>query len=338
MRTPAFVATLLLMSAIGAFAHAAADRAELLIREGVELRKKGKNADALTRFQSAYEMAHTPRAAAQLGLCEAALERWVEADTHLTESLLSSDPWIERNRTVLESTATNVRGHLVTVKVAGGPAGASVRVNGEAIGRLPTVTPIRVLPGQIVATATLTGFDEQRIAKPGNPGETVSFDFQLRAAPAATATPAPAVASPNPSTTPAEPAARPAPAPDGEAHGSWLRPAAYVSGGLAAAALALGIVSHVQRQAAASDFPSHGCNKDANGMVTGGMGSECQDIADRFDASKTRMIVGYAAAGALGAAALTLWLLDRPTGSEQAAATSCGPMLATLGASCRWTF
>ncbi len=97
------IVTLLIVAFTNTSRHAAAagDPAELLIRQGVELRKKGKNAAAVERFQQAYDLAHTARAAAQLGLCEQALERWVDADAHLAEALASSDPWIERQRTIL---------------------------------------------------------------------------------------------------------------------------------------------------------------------------------------------------------------------------------------------
>lgn len=128
MRSTLLIATFVTcFASLQAPVQAANDRAEILGREGVELTKKGKNSEGLTRLRAAYDTAHTPRAAAQLGLCEAAVERWVEADVHLTESLLSTDPWIERNRSILQSTSESVRSHLVTIRVTGKPAGAAVR-------------------------------------------------------------------------------------------------------------------------------------------------------------------------------------------------------------------
>lgn len=47
-------------------AHAVPDPSEMLIRQGVELRLTGRDADALEKFERAYEMAHTPRAAAHI--------------------------------------------------------------------------------------------------------------------------------------------------------------------------------------------------------------------------------------------------------------------------------
>lgn len=338
MRSFLVLVTFVLAAGVARPARAATDRAEILIREGVELRKKGRNADALTRFQSAYDLAHTPRAAAQLGLCEAALERWVDADAHLTESLLSSDPWIDRNRSVLDSTSANVRNHLVTVQVGGGPAGAKVTINGEVVGRLPNVAPVRVLPGQINATASLAGHDDQRLTKGGSAGETLSFDFALR--PAASAAAPASVASTTASTGDVHTGAI-APPPADERNeqassGSWLRPAAFVSGGLAAAALAFGIVSHVQREGAASDFSKGTCDKRADGTIAGG--AECEDAASRFDSAKTRMIIGYAAAGALAATGLTLWLLDGHSKPAESKVATCAPTFVGVGAACQFVF
>lgn len=334
MRLGVLLAALLAVLAASRRAGAAPDRAEILIREGVELRKKGQNAEALSRFQAAYEMAHTARAAAQLGLCLAALEKWVDADAYLTESLVSSDPWIDRNRAVLDSTAANVRAHLVTVKIAGRPNGAAVRVNGEPVGRLPTIAPVRVLPGEITATATLQGHEEHRLTKPGNPGETITFEFTLRPVPATP--PATSIAAPAPSPQPANAQPFVRDTADNVTKGGWLRPAAYVSGGLAVAALGLAVFSHVQRETAASDFRNGSCNKLADGAITGGTG--CEDAAERFDSARTRMIVGYVAGGVLGASALAFALADAARAKETASTAACAPTFALLGASCRFRF
>lgn len=63
---------------------------EIFIRKGVELRRKGRNQEALAEFQKAFfEVAHTPRAAAQLGLCEQSLGNWLRAHLHLSDALTS---------------------------------------------------------------------------------------------------------------------------------------------------------------------------------------------------------------------------------------------------------
>jgi hypothetical protein len=65
------------VGAVGAIplprAALAQEEPEALIRQGVELRRKGQNALAQGYFKRAYAIAHTPRSAAQLGLVEHAL-------------------------------------------------------------------------------------------------------------------------------------------------------------------------------------------------------------------------------------------------------------------------
>src|SRR5687767_13732162 len=106
--TPAIVAALLLPAAA---AHAQGP--EALIKRGVELRRQGEDQAALREFQRAHALAPTPRAAAQIGLAEQALERWTDAEAHLNEALRArNDPWIRKNRAVLEESLRTVRGRI----------------------------------------------------------------------------------------------------------------------------------------------------------------------------------------------------------------------------------
>src|SRR5256885_726287 len=69
-----------------------------LIQRGIELRRRRSDEAAFPLFQKAYEQHHSPRAAAQLGLDELALGRWIDSERHLQEALGSpSDPWIRKN-------------------------------------------------------------------------------------------------------------------------------------------------------------------------------------------------------------------------------------------------
>src|SRR5262245_3460612 len=78
-----------------AFAASEAD----LLGEGVELRRRGKDAEALEKFQQAHQISGSPRAKAQMGFAEQALGRWVPAYEHLQASLqATADPWIGKNR------------------------------------------------------------------------------------------------------------------------------------------------------------------------------------------------------------------------------------------------
>src|SRR4051812_22766853 len=78
---------------------ARAEDPEALIREGVRLRRAQKDQEALEYFQKAYDTGKTPRAAAQLGLCEQALGMWVASEKHVYEALKAAkDSWVAKNR------------------------------------------------------------------------------------------------------------------------------------------------------------------------------------------------------------------------------------------------
>src|SRR6266496_2893885 len=93
-----------LLCAVAPRAHAAPSdsaRAEDLIRQANTLRQKGQDPAALPLFREAYEIARSPRTAAQLGLVELALGYWLDSDQHLSEALAPAHhPWIDRNRKV----------------------------------------------------------------------------------------------------------------------------------------------------------------------------------------------------------------------------------------------
>src|SRR5438045_3141318 len=96
-------AAVALLGVPGRAAAETAHDAEAAIRRGVELRKKGDDEGALREFKRAYEIAPKPRAAAQMGMAEQSLGRWPDAESHLAEAVSSKgDPWVEKNRSVLE--------------------------------------------------------------------------------------------------------------------------------------------------------------------------------------------------------------------------------------------
>src|SRR6266404_6567565 len=79
--------------------HAADSSEEQLIRRANEFRKAGDDQAALPILEQAYAVSHSPRAAAQLGLCKQALSSWPDAEVYLSESLRADgDPWIKKNR------------------------------------------------------------------------------------------------------------------------------------------------------------------------------------------------------------------------------------------------
>ncbi|HJL16909.1 MAG TPA: tetratricopeptide repeat protein [Sandaracinaceae bacterium LLY-WYZ-13_1] len=138
---------------------ARAQSAEALIEEGLELRRQHRDEQALERFQRAYEIAHAPRALAQIALAEQALGRYVPAEQHLVSALsVQMDPWIAERRSQLEQALGQIRAQLGTVEIQGGVEGAQVFVNGTARGTLPQASRLRVRAGSAAVEVRMQGY------------------------------------------------------------------------------------------------------------------------------------------------------------------------------------
>ena len=131
-----------------------------LIREGVESRRKHKDLEALESFRKAYDLNHSPRAAAQMGLAEVALGRWVEAAGHLEEAMArSSDPWVAKNLATLNESYGRVRQRVGELEILGGPPQATIAVEGAVVGTLPLAKPLRVRSGDCRFVVTAPGYE-----------------------------------------------------------------------------------------------------------------------------------------------------------------------------------
>jgi hypothetical protein len=143
----------------------AAGEADTLIDQGLELRRQGKNADALQVFLKAHAIEPSARALAQIGLAEIDLGRWMDAELRLNQALRRHDPWIEnaKNHEVVEKAFSFARQHLARIRLYG-TDGAQVSIGGSVIGTLPIPSIVRVTAGKIQITATASGhrrFDKE---------------------------------------------------------------------------------------------------------------------------------------------------------------------------------
>jgi tetratricopeptide (TPR) repeat protein len=234
MRT-AFFAVVFFLAGVGA---ARAEDPEQLIRDGVALRRQGREEAALEQFRRSYAITPGAHALAQIALVEQALGQWVAAERDLERALAAADDeWIARNRALLEAAQAVIRNHVGELDVVG-PAHAEVVIDGEAAGTLPLAAPLRVLAGQIELEVRLAGYQRARreveVRGHGLTREKVTL--------VATPPPEPApAAKPIMSTPPVAVAARPAPPkPFTKRTGFW----GLMAGGALAVAggVALGIV------------------------------------------------------------------------------------------------
>jgi hypothetical protein len=148
------------LSGAGRQARAAGDDVDAIVSHGVQLRKEGKDREALAEFQRAAQLSRTPRVAGQIGLAEMALGIWLAGEVHLQEALgHDGDPWVRKNRAALEKALATTSAHLGTVEVWGTPAGAEVIMNGQAVGTYPMAKGVRLNVGPVTVTVRAPGYE-----------------------------------------------------------------------------------------------------------------------------------------------------------------------------------
>lgn len=296
-----------LLAALAAPAPAA--EAEAFIRRGIDLRRKGEDGAALEEFRRAYELAPTPRAAAQMGLAAQAVERWLDAEAHLAEALRArSDPWIRRNRAVLEDSLRAVRGRIGRLVVGGSPAGADVFVNGENVGRLPLAEPARVLPGPVQVELRSPGYVSAATTVTVAAGQQAYAEIRLERERPAPEVPLPASPPPPQVVILEKPAAPPPPS---LAPSPGLRAARWVALGLTGVALAVGAAGVVTHEQKIADFNGR-CGLDEQGQPmntkAGITPQGCGTLLDRADTGRKVAVAGFVGAGLLAVTSAVLFI------------------------------
>jgi hypothetical protein len=210
-------------------------KAQALIDQGVELRRQGKDDEALKVFEEAQRISPSPRGLGQLGLAEQATGRWAEADRDLNAALLqTNDAWVLKSQAVLQEALGEIARHVGSVRLAGSPSGASVYINDKLVGTLPLDQ--RVTAGEVLVRVAAEGYVplERKVAVEA--GKKAAAQFDLPVARQGTAAPALVARAPR-EEAPA------APPPTQESAPLYKRPAVWIVAGavvvLGAVALAL---------------------------------------------------------------------------------------------------
>jgi hypothetical protein len=175
---------------------------EALVHQGVELRRKGEDTRAEGYFRRAYDIAPTSRTAAQLGLVELAVGKFVGADTHLTDALSSDDAWINEHRQALEKSRIVARSHLLRVEIVMAPRGTAVTSEGHDARPLPADGVLWLAPQRTTLRLEAPGYDPATVHVEGGAGATRRVVAQM-----------PAVVEPPKAEPLAAPSVEPAPAP-----------------------------------------------------------------------------------------------------------------------------
>jgi hypothetical protein len=324
-----------------------AEQAEALIREGVKLRANDSAALALPLFEKAYQTSRSGRTAAQLGLCELELGYWVEADRYLTEALAASDhPWIAKNKGALKKSQETARANIGELTLVLSPANAEVLLNSKPVDRALLGAPIRLGKGLVDVEVRAPGYEAARetVILSGGKREQRTFTLAREAVASGGSTLVPtftpgtgAGAETNAATTLT---ASPAPA---DARKS-VRTAAWITGGVAAAALVFGTVEAIGAAGKSSDFNDH--TSTAGGVTyhdcgTNNLSASCKALKDDYDQSLTLSIVGFVGAGVLAAASAVLFVYSAPERGERygaVGALACVPDPIGRGVGCSLRF
>ncbi len=315
---------------------------DALQRRGLALREQGRPADALELFRQAQARQPEPRTLARIGLAEAELGRWVDAEQHLGEALAASrDRWIRHNREDLEAELDTVRGHLGQLEVVVRTPAARLSLNGGEPRPLPLPGPLRVAEGTTNLDVSADGCEGAHRTFVVAPRGTARVELDLVCRPPAAPVSAPAPAPPVvalPTALPAPPPPRPAPvvprAPT-PAHGSSLRVAAWASWGGAVLFAGVGVAGLVVGGAAADRW-----NDDAQCLAPGrSRESLCADDRSLAETMGPVATAGFVGAGVLAATGVVLWTLSGRSGERPAArALPCAPSLAVPSVRCTFTF
>jgi len=288
---------------------------EEALRRGFELREKGSDEAALAEFQRAYDLKKGARARAQMALAEQALGRWIDAEAHLTEALQQTrDPWIARNRPLLEQALGEIRQHVGSLELSGGTPGAEVRVNGRVAGKMPLDGPLRVEAGSVSLEVRAAGYLPvvRTINVPANglarePITLVAVSGPPNIHPVpAMAPPAQVSADQSGAGAPQPAVAEPAKSKPGTSQ--IKRPLGIGLGIAGIGALGVGVGFHLLRQSRASDFNQDCMINSMTGAISGTPGVDCQSRYDGVQQARNIAIAGYVAAPILlGIAAYELF-------------------------------
>jgi len=339
------VSAVLAVAGRSALADDANRDADKLIRHGIELRRRLDDDNAAREFQKAYDLVHTPRAAAQLGLAEQALGRWEDAERHVGEALgAADDPWVTKNREALERSLATIQAHLGRVEVIGDPEGAAVSVNGRSVGKLPLPNAVRVSAGQVDVGVSAEGFASEDRTFSIIGGQYQRIVIHLAKKTAETPRSSGAI-TPVETAAPPKVSVAPPPAPPEEGPSQTRVALKWTAAGLAGAGLLTGIIGTVLHSNNVSSFKSQGCFNDGGRGVdaSGTPVATCQSALDASNTDQTFAIVGYVAAGAFAATWLVLQLTEPSSGAGPAAQQAsrwplCAPSPAGLGLSCAARF
>ena len=147
-------------------------REQNLMSAGYELRRVGRDAEALAKYRDAYALRGDTRALAQVALAKAALGDWAGAYHSMRQALSDRQhPWIQENRQVLEAEFERIAKIVSPLTLEVDPPGAAIRINGEPVGTAPLAEPVVLNPGDATLDVVRDGYVPLRRGLHVEPGQ-----------------------------------------------------------------------------------------------------------------------------------------------------------------------
>jgi tetratricopeptide (TPR) repeat protein len=290
--------------------------ADALIEQGIELRKRGEDLQAVATFERALKSFDSGRGLAQLALGEQALGRWLDAREHLQSALgRSADPWIAGHRATLLAALEVIDAHLGSLELSCDVSGAEVVVDGRPLGRTPLAGPLLLEAGQNVIQLSAKGYFAITREVQIDVGRLSRVEVHLTPRPPPTASLAPNAARGSNGLSGTQPASN-----------LSFEIVQYSSFGLAALGLTAGVTGYVMRERNVRIY-----NDDARCSTAEGTSrsDECPDEAAAWRLGEGLAIGGFAAAGVFGALGVYLTLRGSAPARDTAWSCDVGPLAAS---------
>ncbi|MFO0608299.1 MAG: PEGA domain-containing protein [Polyangiales bacterium] len=288
-------------------AEAEADEAQ-----GQQLNQRGDHAAALARFEHATSLCHGARAQARTSITLMALGRWGEADEAMRAALArGDDPWVSANRAALEQQRAVIATHVGELLVTGERGRGEVTVDARRAGEFPMRAPVRVTAGTVVVRVDVPGHHPVERRETVTAGQRTLVQVTLVPL-GATSTGA--------ATNTAGDAGAAVPPPTSPSPSGTLRTLAWVSAGLAAVGLGVGV------WATAARFDRRGTydTQCPTGYDPAREGT-CRGLLDDVSGADVvaPQVAGFVGAGVFAAAAVALFVAA-PT-RARVTTFRCGP-------------
>ncbi len=220
-----------------------------LYADGEKKYKAGDFAGALASFQGAEAVKPAPQAERYIGLCHDNLGHYADAVSFYEKFLAAVPPKMTKEGDEIKARVATIKAMPGKIHFETTPAGASILVDGKQMGVTPA--DLDLTPGKHIVKLELAGYlpiDRDLDVSYGGKQDVKS---EMQAKPAEPPPPPPVAANPPPSDKPAEPAKPPEPPKEKPS-----KIPAFITGGLAVAAVGVGTVFGILALGKQSDFKS----------------------------------------------------------------------------------